>query len=760
MFEKQIVLFLLLTGAVSLAKPGVSTFAFNINGHKHNMPEDPVQRAVQEWYEASFDSAALIAHMDSLVAEFDPRYGLDVIEMQLPDSLMVLYLVDSTGTDMFSGRIILDEVNLYMVGFGCDLYVKMACIALQFSGHSTFEQGDYQLHLNPIQVLEPQVVVDDSGCGLGEVSLVILAEILKGAVTDYLKSFSSQFLSFLSRDMLAQLNPIQSLGIQDPDLMTAAIRGFPMHMNLYTEYDRKQDAVQLVQHFDILTGTVENPQAFIGLEPYPVTEPLLRHGGFAFNYWTLQRAFAWHTNWDETQRVDAVFNVMQDYSITGYRVEARWRKLQKSFILGPDLHPDDLTPSRINACLADTGLWNNDEFDRLQRILDGGNSFALAPLLILGSGHEDALPFLNDGRVAAPATESWIARQGFAGVSKNEYLYNLKLYAHAVLRRYANKVNVWQVENELNAAGWAAADSTWWRKGDLWLDAQFRDQVWSTLVSAVRTEDATARITHDFHMLDIMPALQSWLDDLDIVGVNFYPNAATAWPVLGFSVGDYVWAVRRALKGLGRPDLPVWVIETGYPGKETVDPPDTLNLAHDSRFFSESRQTVYIQDAMISSVFNGAEGFFYYTLVNVEDDDASAPDLDRYLRYCGLIRRDTDIAKPGLQVFADSYHQVRSSVSVSREYSAKQTLSIVPNPFNTATVIHFELQRPMHIQLSVFNIQGQCARRLIDWYMDRGCHQFAWDGTSNDGTVLASGVYFCRLVNLDETGTAKLLLVR
>lgn len=760
MMKMQIVLIVLLTGVFTSVRPEVSTFAFNINGHKYDMPQDLVRRAAQEWYESTVDSAALIAYMDSLVSEYDPVYGLEIRDIRLPDSLTLRYFVDSTGADAYSGRIMLDEMNLQMFGFGCDLYASVTCIGLWFGGGSLFDQGDYQLHLNSLQVLEPEVVLNDSGCGLGELSLLILQEMLKQGIIEYLERFSSQFASFLSQDLLARLNPVQSLGIQDPDLLAAAMRGFPMHMSLYTEYDKEQDTVQLVQNFEILTGTVEHPKAFIGIEPDIVTDALLHYGGFGFNYWGLQRAFVWHAHWDEAQRVDAVFHVMQEYNISGYRLESRWRNLQKRFILGSDLHPNDLTPTVINTCLADTALWNSDEFGCLQRILDRGNSSALAPFVILGAGHEDALPLLNDGRVVAPATESWIAPQGFVGVSAEEYLYNLKLYAHAVIRRFADDVDVWQLENELNAAGWAAADSTWWRQGDLWLDEEFRNRVWSTLVEAVHAEDASARITHDFHMLDIMPALQSWLDDLDIVGVNFYPNAVTALPVLGFSVGEYVWAVRRALKGLGCPKMPVWVIETGYPGKEIKDPPDSLNLAKDSNFFSESRQALYIQDAMSSAVLNGAQGFFYYTLVNVENDDAASPVLDRYLRYCGLIRRNTDVPKSGLQVFADFYQQLRSSVTTDREFSANHRISIAPNPFNSGTVIYYDLHKPMRVTLSVFNLRGQCVRRLRHSYMDAGYHQIVWDGTSAKGAVLASGIYFCRIETPGKRQTVKMLFVR
>ena len=72
-----------------------------------------------------------------------------------------------------------------------------------------------------------------------------------------------------------------------------------------------------------------------------------------------------------------------------------------------------------------------------------------------------------------------------------------------------------------------------------------------------------------------------------------------------------------------------------------------------------------------------------------------------------------------------------------------------PNPFNPATTIRFGV--PEHhsgekIQLRIFNVLGQEIRTLIDREMEPGYHEMMWDGTNTAGNLVASGIYFYRLM--------------
>jgi N-acetyl-anhydromuramyl-L-alanine amidase AmpD len=75
-----------------------------------------------------------------------------------------------------------------------------------------------------------------------------------------------------------------------------------------------------------------------------------------------------------------------------------------------------------------------------------------------------------------------------------------------------------------------------------------------------------------------------------------------------------------------------------------------------------------------------------------------------------------------------------------------------PNPFNPTTSIMFVLERPDHVRLMVYNALGQGVARLIDAPMEAGRFRFEFQGRSDAGASLPSGVYFYRL----QTGAGSL----
>lgn len=63
-----------------------------------------------------------------------------------------------------------------------------------------------------------------------------------------------------------------------------------------------------------------------------------------------------------------------------------------------------------------------------------------------------------------------------------------------------------------------------------------------------------------------------------------------------------------------------------------------------------------------------------------------------------------------------------------------------PNPFNASTTIEFELAAPTHIDLSIYNINGQKIENLIQGSRDAGKHNVVWNAHN-----VSSGIYFARL---------------
>ena len=83
-----------------------------------------------------------------------------------------------------------------------------------------------------------------------------------------------------------------------------------------------------------------------------------------------------------------------------------------------------------------------------------------------------------------------------------------------------------------------------------------------------------------------------------------------------------------------------------------------------------------------------------------------------------------------------------------------------PNPFNPSTTIEYSLKVSSKVTISVFNTLGQKVRTLFDGTMPVGDHRLEWDGCSDHGTQLATGVYFYRLLVGDQVKSKKMLLLK
>ncbi|MCB0297487.1 MAG: T9SS type A sorting domain-containing protein, partial [Calditrichaeota bacterium] len=83
-----------------------------------------------------------------------------------------------------------------------------------------------------------------------------------------------------------------------------------------------------------------------------------------------------------------------------------------------------------------------------------------------------------------------------------------------------------------------------------------------------------------------------------------------------------------------------------------------------------------------------------------------------------------------------------------------------PNPFNPATMIRFNLAHKVKVKLEIFNLLGQRIKTLADADMAPGQHRLLWDGRSDAGLRVSSGVYFYRLKAGDYVKSRKMVLIR
>lgn len=87
-------------------------------------------------------------------------------------------------------------------------------------------------------------------------------------------------------------------------------------------------------------------------------------------------------------------------------------------------------------------------------------------------------------------------------------------------------------------------------------------------------------------------------------------------------------------------------------------------------------------------------------------------------------------------------------------------LGASPNPFNPRTAIRYELAHETKVRLAIHDAAGRRVRVLDEGTQPAGRHAASWDGRSDAGAEVPSGVYFCRLEAGEYRQTVKLTLLK
>ncbi len=181
---------------------------------------------------------------------------------------------------------------------------------------------------------------------------------------------------------------------------------------------------------------------------------------------------------------------------------------------------------------------------------------------------------------------------------------------------------------------------------------------------------------------------------------------------------------------------------TGYlDGVEMTD--RHYNLGSDASY-ADFFASVPVQEMLALGYgrYGKADPFFYY--------NGAIDDVRIY---------DRDLSSNEIKtIFEDSQTAILNTIIRS-----PQTFRIhhnVPNPFNPKTWIHYELDQPVMIRLSIYNAVGQKIRDLVHGEKSTGNHTVTWDGRDNRGQAVSGGIYLARLDNDGESQTIKMLLIR
>ena len=101
--------------------------------------------------------------------------------------------------------------------------------------------------------------------------------------------------------------------------------------------------------------------------------------------------------------------------------------------------------------------------------------------------------------------------------------------------------------------------------------------------------------------------------------------------------------------------------------------------------------------------------------------------------------------------------------SVEESSPTPETFALLnnyPNPFNGSTFIRFSTPIQSFVRLDIYDLQGRLVSNLAADYFEAGGHQVIWSGLNDNGELMPSGVYYCRLQAGDFSQTLKLLMIK
>ena len=84
----------------------------------------------------------------------------------------------------------------------------------------------------------------------------------------------------------------------------------------------------------------------------------------------------------------------------------------------------------------------------------------------------------------------------------------------------------------------------------------------------------------------------------------------------------------------------------------------------------------------------------------------------------------------------------------------------VPNPFNPATRISFELQRADVVNLRIFDTAGRRVATLLQGSLDAGPHSVNWNGRMSNGNLAAAGIYHYVLETSEGRSSRQMVLLK
>ena len=83
-----------------------------------------------------------------------------------------------------------------------------------------------------------------------------------------------------------------------------------------------------------------------------------------------------------------------------------------------------------------------------------------------------------------------------------------------------------------------------------------------------------------------------------------------------------------------------------------------------------------------------------------------------------------------------------------------------PNPFNPITTLKYDLPKDTFVKITLFDMNGETVKTLVNEEKSSGSHHSQWDATNNKGEFISAGVYLYRIETGDFRQTKKMIYLK
>ena len=304
--------------------------------------------------------------------------------------------------------------------------------------------------------------------------------------------------------------------------------------------------------------------------------------------------------------------------------------------------------------------------------------------------------------------------------------------------------------------------TSWDKPPDICIPVYEKMEEWGYEMTYIDVPTLATYTQEDFEQYDFM-LIDEWVDSatlepIDILEGHPIPVMTTE----NYSARGDIFGFRGDDRASNIPAEQVEIVADGHPLAAGFIMGDRISI-NDGGGVNED---LIKQEPIIDSVIPVAvstsdpDGMIVYG-VEAEGQTVNGVDIKNRAAVCGYHANGYEginengflLLKAGIDWVTEGITGVEEDPASSLEtYALAQNF---PNPFNPETTIEFQLEKPGHTTVSVYNSIGQLVATLINENLASGNYHVSFHAENQP-----AGIYFYRIQSGDFSATRKMLLIK